>query len=113
MEMAPESLIPNVMKTLESETTLETQKPLIPTFGWIFIAGVLTALSLLALQMGEGEEGTGYLDPFYQWISNLQLASPDFSSLPETAWMGALAFGVYGILQLIWMKREIDRQQLF
>jgi len=114
MENAPDSLVPNVIKKLEAETSrLDTGKPIISTLGWVVIGMVLTVLSFFALVFSEGEASSGYLTPLGQWMANLQIPSADFSSLPEAAWLGGLAFGIYSLIQLFWMKREFDRQRLF
>jgi hypothetical protein len=114
MERAPESLIPNVMDTLEVKSTgLQSGKPLISALGWVLIGTVLTLLSLLSLPGARGGEGGRYLDPFSQWIESLQFPSVELSDIPEAAWLGVLAFGVYGLLQLFLIKRELDRHRLF
>jgi hypothetical protein len=46
-------------------------------------------------------------------MENLRLPSGGFTNFPDTVWLGVLAFGIYGLLQLFWMKRQLDQQRLF
>jgi hypothetical protein len=114
MEQAPETLLSQVMQAIETETsTPDTGKPLITTLGWIVIGAGLTALSLLSFLMSEGEKGSEYLAPITRWIENLRLPLGGFANFPDTVWLGALAFGIYGLLQLFLMKRQLDQHRLF
>ena len=91
MEQAPETLVSNVMRAIDAETsTFDTGKPLISTLGWALIT-----------------------TPLSRWIENLRFPSIEFSHFPDTVWLGVLAFGFYGLLQLFWMKRQMDQQRLF
>ena len=114
MEQAPETLVSDVMRAIDAESsTPDTGKPLISPLGWVVIGTGLTALSLLSLLIAERGEGSKYLAPLTRWIENLRFPSSAFSSFPETVWLGVLAFGIYGLLQLFWMKRQLDQQRLF
>ncbi len=114
MEQAPQTLVSNVMRVIEAETsTTDTGKPLITTLGWVLIGTGLTALSLLSLLTAERGEGSEYLAPLSRWIENLRFPSIEFSHFPDTVWLGVLAFGFYGLLHLFWMKRQMDQQRLF
>lgn len=114
MEQAPESLVSDVMRAINLETsTPGTGKPLISTLGWIVIAAGLTALSLMSLLTSGRGEGSEYLSLLTRGMENLRLPSGGFTNFPDTVWLGVLAFGIYGLLQLFWMKRQLDQQRLF
>jgi hypothetical protein len=114
MEQAPKTLVSNVMKAIDAKTsTPDTGKPLISILGWVLIGTGLAILSLVSFLLGEGGEGSEYLAPLTRWIGHLRVPSGSFGRFPDTVWLGVLAFGVYGLLQLFWMKRQLDQQRLF
>jgi hypothetical protein len=114
MEQAPKALVPNVMRAIDAKiATPDTGKPLISILGWVLIGTGLAILSLLSLLLGEGGEGSEYLAPLTNWIERLRVPSGGFTRFPDTVWLGVLAFGIYGLLQLFWMKRQLDQQRLF
>jgi hypothetical protein len=113
MERAPENLIPDVMKTIGTPSvTTAASRPLITRTGWTFIAlGLLALWVLSTLPIGTTDEAGESLIP-ENWITSLQFSIPEFPQIPQTAWLSALAFGLFALLHLYWMKRHLTRQGL-
>ena len=113
MERAPENLIPDVMKAIEAPSIASlASKPLISRAGWVLIFFGLLALWILSsLPVWASDEAGESLIP-ENWMSKLQFTIPEFPQIPQTAWVAVLAFGVFALLHLYWMKRHLTRQGL-
>ena len=111
MERAPENLIPNVMKAIEASTSASVApKPLISGKGWVVIATSLLLICLYAIfPFGGDFAAPDSLIPA-QWIPTLQISLPELPEISPTAWTAAFAFGVFGLLHLYWLNRQLGKQ---
>lgn len=113
-EKAPEGLIQKVMSRIEIEPlTTIYRAPLIPLKAWVLIGAGLIFLCLQALFWNDvADEKAGILTPVSQWLENISFQLPEFYTVPDALWIGMLAFGFFGWLQLYWMKSRLSRQGL-
>ena len=113
LEQAPENLIPDVMKAIETPSPATVAaKPLISRRGWTVLAVVFLSLCALALLLAM-DKGP-LTDPLVPagWIEGIQGSVPQLPAISQTARTAALAFGIFALVHLFWMKRQLSRQGL-
>ena len=85
-------------------------KPLISRKGWTaIILGVIAICLLSMIPLGDAVQSTESLVP-QEWIPNYQFSLPEIPVIPKAAWTGILAFGVFALVHLYWMKYQLTRQ---
>ena len=114
MERAPDSLIEGVMSAIETERAhANTHKPLISRKGWVLLGLGLLLLCTLPLFIGEkAYETTLVSGPMVEWISRVKFPVLNLPQASTTFLTGILAFGVFALLHLYWLKRQLDRKML-
>ncbi len=114
MEKAPESLIEEVMSTIEgTPANAIPDKPLISRKGWVLLGMGLLLLCALPFVMGDTSYQTSLASgPIFEWISKMKLPDMEFPSISTPFLTGIFAFGVFGLLHLYWLKRQLDRKVL-
>jgi len=111
LESAPEGLRERVLHTIETDSPpLTERKPLISKKGWAAIALGVLGLSVLALlpvsffeQLAQNPV-TGLKWPEVMFWEGFRF--PQFS---KTTIIGTLAFAVFGLLHIFWMKGHLSR----
>ena len=114
MEKAPESLIEEVMSSIEgSPANAIPAKPLISPIGWTLLVIGLLLLCALPFAMGDTTYQMSLAQsPIFEWISKIKLPDMDFPSISTPFLTGIFAFGFFGLLHLYWLKRQLDRKVL-
>ena len=114
MERAPDSLIEGVMSAIEAEPAYtNAYKPLISRKGWILIGlGLLLLCALPFFTVEKAYETTLVSGPVAEWISGVRLPVLDLPQASTTFLTGVFAFGVFALLHLYWLKRQLDRRML-
>jgi hypothetical protein len=111
MESAPEDLIERVLNTVERDSApLTEREPLISIKGWVGIALGILSLTVLALlpvsfieQLTQNPMTSMELPQYIGWD---RFRFPDFS---KTTLMGIIAFAIFGLLHIFWMKQHLTR----
>ncbi len=114
MERAPDSLIEGVMSAIETERAyVNSYKPPISRKGWGLIGLALLLLCALPfLTVDKAYETTLVSGPVVEWISGVRLPVLDLPQASTTFLTGVFAFGVFALLHLYWLKRQLDRRTL-
>ena len=114
MERAPESLIEDIMSTIATESVVKaSDPPLISLRGWVLIGLSLLLLCVLPFALPENPTETSSLwTPISQWFAQIQFPGIELPDLSNTFITGVFAFGLFGLLHLYWLKRQLDKRQL-
>jgi hypothetical protein len=114
MERAPESLVEDIMSTIATESVVKaSDPPLISLRGWVLIGLSLLLLSVLPFALPENPTETSSLwTPISQWFAQIQFPGIELPDLSNTFITGVFAFGLFGLLHLYWLKRQLDKRQL-
>jgi len=114
MERAPDSLVEDIMSAITTESVVKAcEPPLISFRGWVLIGLSLLLLCVLPYAMPENPTETYSLwAPISQWFAQIQFPGIEIPDLSTTFLTGAFAFGLFGLLHLYWLKRQLDKRQL-
>ena len=113
MERAPESLVEDIMSTIATESVVKaSDPPLISLRGWVLIGLSLLLLCVLPFALPENPTETSSLwTPISQWFAQIQFPGIELPDLSNTFITGVFAFGLFGLLHLYWLKRQLDKRQ--
>ncbi|MGB5314734.1 MAG: hypothetical protein WBN56_01910 [Robiginitalea sp.] len=111
MEKAPDDLIPKVLKRIEIPTgPLPKWEPLISKRGWTGIGvGILSLCGMALLPSSFFQELTHTPINGMQWLEVFQWRGFQFPEFSKTTLIGSLAFGIFGLFHIIWMKLHLSR----
>lgn len=112
MEKAPGSLVEGVMSAIvATSANVVPYKPLISRKGWILLGLGFLLLCALPFVIGETSyESSLASGPIIEWISRIKLPDLGFQSISTPFLTGIFAFGVFGLLHLYWLKRQLDQK---
>ena len=111
-ERAPLGFSRAVMERIEAmEATREPAAPLIPGWAWALIAVTVTALCGWGWMADNGGR-QGFLPESVRggWIKEASLPSWELPALPLSLVYGVSALALFLLLQVVWMRRRLDRQ---
>lgn len=111
-ERAPDSLIEEIMSTIATESVVRASAPaLISPRGWVLIGLSLLLLCVLPFIMPENPTETSrFLAPISQGFAQIELPGIELPDLSTTFLTGVFAFGLFGLLHLYWLKRQLDKR---
>ncbi len=111
MESAPEDLIERVLNTIERDSApLTVREPLISTKGWVGIAlGILSLLVLAFLPASFFEQLAQNPVTGMKWQELIHWDSFRFPEFSKTTLIGTMAFAIFGLLHIFWMKQHLSR----
>ena len=114
MERAPDSLIEDIMSAIAADSAVKApEPPLISLRGWVLIGLSLLLLCMLPFAMPENPtETSGLWAPISQWFAQIQFPGIEIPDLSTTFLTGVFAFGLFGLLHLYWLIRQMDKRQL-
>lgn len=110
-ERAPLGFSRAVMDRIEAlEATREPAPPLIPGWAWALIAVTVVALCGWGWMAGNGG-GQGFLPEsvWGGWMEEASLPSWELPTLPLSLVYGVSALTLFLLLQVVWMRRRMDR----
>ena len=112
MEKAPDSLLEGVMSAIEgTPAKVIPNKPLISPKTWVLVILGLLMICALPFVIGETWIETSFASgSLLEWISEVKVPDMDFPSISTPFLTGIFAFGVFGLLHLYWLKRQLDRK---
>jgi len=111
-ETAPEGFSHAVMERIQALGAARvTVPPLIPRWGWALIALAATGLAGWGWIAGRnGGEGLLPESLWSGWLKTVRMPPWELPSLPPSLVYSAAALTVFLLLQVLWMRRRLQRQ---
>lgn len=111
MEIAPEDLIERVLNIIETDSApLTVREPLISTKVWVGIAlGILSLLVLAILPASFFEQLAQNPLTGMKWREFIHWDGFRFPEFSKTTLIGTMAFAIFGLLHIFWMKHHLSR----
>ena len=114
-EQAPDRFSQAVMDRIRAGEAPRVQPaPLIPRWGLGLIGAAVAVLAGWGWFTGRGA-GEGLLPDGYwiEWLGPSRLPAWDLPSVPLSLVYGAAALAVFMLVQVVWMRRRLERQWSF
>ncbi|MDM9632004.1 hypothetical protein [Robiginitalea aurantiaca] len=109
LEKAPDTLVSDVLKAIQTQSAPVVYGPLISRKGWVLITiGVLLLCSLTYLPLSFLSDLSLPEMPGFSW-TYLQWHIPDVPRFSRTSLIGTLAFALFSLVQIAWLKKLINR----